>query len=107
MTSCPSEERMSRRMRRDIAESSTIIIFGTGYLQNGVCHSVQGNHSIDEIGFDDGSWHTIYHACCFRFAEDQTTTGFDPGAAIAAVITHTGHHDPQNTFTESLSGGAE
>src|SRR5262245_1861367 len=107
MTSCPSETRMSLRILRDMAESSTTNTFAIRNLQQRLCHLLQRYDLVREIGLDDRSWHTVYNASLFCFSENRSSSRLDLGRTGFSVIPHSGHDNPQHFVSERFRSRSE
>src|SRR5690349_9192326 len=72
VTSCPAFSKMLRRIRRDIAESSTMSILAIRYLYYRIVHSLQRHHAVGQLCFDDCARHAVDDATLLCLSEDES-----------------------------------
>src|SRR5690349_6551827 len=92
VTACPAASRILRRIRRDIAESSTMRILATRNLHNCIVHLFQRDDTVRQMCFDYRPGHAVNNAALFGLSENEPAVRLDGRGALLTVVPHACHH---------------
>src|SRR5262245_9511014 len=107
MTSWEALSRIRLRIRRDIAESSTMRIFAISGLHNTFDDLFQRNDAVRQSRFNDCSGHSVHHTALFGFRKSYAALRFNLLDSFFSIFAHSGHHNSEYVLAERFGRGAK